>query len=157
MEEERKKYEKKEEDVTLVRILGKDVRGDIKVQTALTKIAGISWSLSNAICKSLKLDKTKRIQDVDKGEIIKIEEFVKSPNVPSFLKNRQKDLDDGEDKHVSGSDLRLRTEFDIKKMKKIKSYKGLRHAVNLPVRGQRTKANFRRNRKPSVAAAKKKG
>jgi len=50
----------------------------------------------------------------------------------------------------------LRREFDIKRLRKIKSYKGIRHAVGLPVRGQRTKANFRRNRKPSVAAAKKK-
>ncbi len=54
-------------------------------------------------------------------------------------------------------DLKLRKEFDLKRMKKIKSYKGVRHIVGLPVRGQRTKANFRRNRKPSVAAAKKKG
>jgi len=156
MEEEKKKYQRKEEDVTLVRVLGKDIRGDIKVQTALTKIAGISWAFSNAICKVLKLDRTKRIQDVEKEEMGRIEEFIKDPQVPVFLKNRQRDLDDGEDKHVSGSDLRLRTEFDIKKMKKIKSYKGIRHSANLPVRGQRTKANFRRNRGKSVAATKKK-
>ena len=154
---EKKKYERKpQDDVTLVRVLGKDIRGDIKVGPALTKINGISWALSNAICKSLELDRKQRIQDVSKENMEKIEEFIKTPNVPGFLKNRQKDLEDGEDKHVSGSDLRLRKEFDLKRLKKIKSYKGVRHTAGLPVRGQRTKANFRRNRGKSVAAAKKK-
>jgi len=155
-ETEKKKYvPKKDDDVTLVRVLGKDIRGDIKVGTALTKIDGISWALSNATCKELKLDMTQRIQDISKDDMVRIEEFIKNPNVPGFLKNRQNDLESGEDKHISGSDLKLRKEFDIKRMKKIKSYKGVRHSANLPVRGQRTKANFRRNRKKSVAAAKK--
>ena len=156
-EEDKKKYmRKKEDDVTLVRVLGRDIRGDIKLGTALTKIRGISWTLSNAICKILELDKKQRIQDVDKEEMAKIEEFIKNPHVPSFLMNRQNDLETGEDQHVSGADLKLRKEFDIKRLKKIRSYKGVRHQANLPVRGQRTKANFRRNRRPSVAAAKKK-
>ena len=157
MEEEKKKYvEKVRDDVTLVRVLGRDIRGDIKLGTALTKIKGISWAFSNAVCRVLKLDRGMRIQDVGKDDMAKIEAFVKNPEVPGFLKNRRKDFDDGEDKHVSGIDLKLRTEFDIKRLRKIRSYKGARHAVNLPVRGQRTKGNFRRNRKQSVASAKKK-
>ena len=156
-EDKKKKYEKKEEEhATLVRVLGKDLCGDVKLGAALTKIKGISWAFSNAVCKILKLDRNKRIQDFGKDELGKIEEFVKNPEVPLFLKNRRKDFDDGEDKHVSGIDLKLRTEFDLKRLRKIRSYRGARHAVGLPVRGQRTKSNFRRNRKPSVAAAKKK-
>jgi len=156
-EDKKKKYEKKEhDDVTLVRVLGRDIRGDMKLSTALTKIKGISWAFSNAVCKILDLDKEKRIQDFSKDEIGRIEEFVKNPEVPVFLKNRRNDFDDGEDKHVSGVDLKLRTEFDVKRLRKIRSYRGGRHAVGLPTRGQRTKSNFRRNRKPSVAAAKKK-
>ena len=50
----------------------------------------------------------------------------------------------------------LQTEFDIKRLKKIKSYKGYRHMSNLPVRGQRTRSNFRRNRRRG-AGIKKKG
>ncbi len=156
MEKIKKKYNKEEQnDVTLVRVLGKDIRGDTKVGQALTKISGISWTFANAICKILKLDKQQRIQDVNKEEMVVIEEFIKNPEVPGFLKNRQKDFEDGEDKHIGGMDLKLRKEFDIKRLKKIRSYKGVRHAANLPVRGQKTKANFRRNRKKSVAAAKK--
>jgi len=157
-EDKKKKYEKKDahDDVILVRVLGRDIRGDMKLSTALTKIKGISWAFSNAVCKILDLDKEKRVQDFSKDELGKIEEFVKNPEVPGFLKNRRKDFDDGEDKHVSGVDLKLRTEFDVKRLRKIRSYRGGRHAVNLPSRGQRTKANFRRNRGKSVAAAKKK-
>jgi len=157
MAEKKKDYRKKEEEITLVRVLGKDIRGDIKIKTALTKINGISWTLSNAICKILELDTSKKIQDFSKDELARIEDFMKTPELPKFLKNRQKDFDSGEDLHISGIDLKLRKEFDLKRLKKIKSYKGIRHIVGLPVRGQRTKANFRRNRKPSVAAAKKKG
>ena len=156
MEKTKKKYNKEEQnDVTLVRVLGKDIRGDTKVSQALTKINGISWTFANAICKILKLNKQQRIQDVSKEEMVVIEEFIKNPEVPGFLKNRQKDFEDGEDKHIGGMDLKLRKEFDIKRLKKIRSYKGIRHAANLPVRGQKTKSNFRRNRKKSVAAAKK--
>ncbi len=155
---EKKNYKgKKEEEVTLVRVLGKDIRGDIKIASALTKINGISWAVSNAVCKILGLDLGKRIQDFSKDELARIEDFMKAPELPEFLKNRRKDLDSGDDLHISGVDLKLRKEFDLKRMKKIRSYKGVRHLNNLPVRGQRTKGNFRRNRKPSVAAAKKKG
>ena len=156
MESKKKKIEKKEhDDVTLVRVLGKDIRGDVKLGAALTKIKGISWAFSNAVCKILKLDRDKSIQDFNKKDLDKIEGFVKNPEVPGFLKNRRKDFDDGEDKHVSGVDLKLRTEFDVKRLRKIRSYRGVRHTMNLPTRGQRTKGNFRRNRKPSVAAAKR--
>jgi len=155
---ENKNYKrKKEEDVVLVRVLGRDIRGDIKIKSALTKINGISWSISNAVCKILELDQNMRIQDFSKDELTRIEDFMKTPELPLFLKNRRNDFDSGDDLHMSGMDLKLRKEFDLKRLKKIKSYKGVRHIVGLPVRGQRTKANFRRNRKPSVAAAKKKG
>ncbi len=156
METGKNNYRGKEEDVTLVRLLGKDIRGDVKIETALTKVSGISWTISNAVCKMLQLDRSQKIQNIGKDGLGKIENFIKNLDVLGFLKNRQKDFDSGEDKHLSGSDLKLRKEFDIKRLKKIKSYRGIRHTANLPVRGQRTKSNFRRNRKQSVAAAKKK-
>lgn len=157
-EEEKKKHQRKEEhdDVSLVRVLGKDIRGDKQLFAGLTQIKGISWAFANATCKILKLDKTKKIQDVSAEEMAKIEEFIKNPQIPGFMKNRQKDFEEGDDKHLTGVDLKLRGEFDVKRLKKIKSYKGVRHSANLPVRGQRTRSNFRPNRKPSVAAGKKK-
>jgi len=158
MAEENKKHKGREEhdDVSLVRVLGKDIRGDKQLFAGLTQIKGISWSFSNAMCRVLKLDEKKKIQDLTEEEMKKIEAFVKDPQIPGFLKNRQNDFEDGEDKHLTGADLKLRGEFDVKRLKKIKSYKGVRHSANLPVRGQKTRSNFRKNRKPSVAAGKKK-
>jgi small subunit ribosomal protein S13 len=153
---EQKNQGKQENEVNLIRILGKDLRGDKGLLCSLQRINGISWAFGNALCKVLKLDTEKKIQEVTPEEIGKIEEFMKNPLVPSFMKNRQKDFDEGEDKHISASDLRLRKDFDVKRLRKIKAYRGIRHAAGLPVRGQRTKANFRKNRKKSGAVGVKK-
>jgi len=152
------KRPKKEDhdDVRLIRILGKDLRGDKKIAAGLTQIRGISWALANAVCKILKIDDDKTVQDMSEDDITKLTDFMKDPSVPAFMKNRQKDFEDGEDKHISGADLKLRTEFDVKRLKKIKSYRGTRHTLGLPTRGQRTKANFRKNRKKSGAVGVKK-
>lgn len=152
--EKQKTQEKHEE--RLVRILSKDIEGRMSVYAGLTKIKGISWSLSNAICKKLKIDKKRKIGSLNEEEIKKILEFAKNPEVNTYLVNRQKDLETGENKHLVGSDLELRTEFDIKKLKKIKSYKGLRHAIGLPLRGQRTRSNFRPNKKKGAGIKRKK-
>ncbi|MBC8435091.1 30S ribosomal protein S13 [archaeon] len=147
----------KEEDYKLIRILSKDLKSTKTVYSALTEIKGISWNFCNALCIKLKIDRNKKIEDLTPEEIEEITNFVKNPDIPNFMKNRQKDVDSGEDKHLQGSDLDLQKEFDIKKMRKVKSYKGIRHGLGLPVRGQRTKANFRKNRKKSGATGGKAG
>lgn len=145
-----------QEEVNLIRILGKDIRGNKKVIAGLTNIKGVSWGFASAVCHSLKLDRFKKIQDLTEKEIEDLEEFIRNPKLPSFMLNRQRDFEDGEDKHSSGEDIKLRREFDIKRLKKIKSYKGIRHGANLPVRGQRTRSHFRINRKKKGAAGIKK-
>jgi len=140
----------------IVRILSKDIKGDSSVYSGLTKIKGISWSLSNVICKKLKIDKSKKIESLTKEEIDKIIKFMEDPKIPEFLKNRKKDLETGENRHVIGSNLELVKEFDIKRLKKIRSYKGLRHSAGLPLRGQKTQSHFRKNRAKGVGIKKKK-
>ncbi len=149
-------HKQQEQDFELIRLLGKDIRGSKDVFTGLTLVKGINWAVSNAICKITGIDKDKKVGELDTDDIKKIEDFMSNPTLPSFLKNRQKDFDSGEDFHLYSSDLNLRQEFDIKRLKKIRSYKGLRHAFNLPVRGQRTKSNFRPNRRKNAAAGSKK-
>jgi small subunit ribosomal protein S13 len=139
----------------LIRIMSKDIEGKIKVYPGLTHIKGVSWTLSNAACKKLKIDKNRKIGNLKEEEIKKIEEFLKRPDLPKHLFNRQKDFETGESKHLTGTDLDLRKDFDIKRLKKIKSYRGLRHTVGLPMRGQRTKSHFRTNRKKGSGIKKK--
>jgi len=147
---EEKKYEEK-----LIRVLSKDIDGGLNVYVGLTKIKGISWGLSNAICKSLNLDKRRKIGSLTKEEIDKMNDFLKNPKMPIYLLNRRMDFETGENKHLIGSTLELQKEMDIGILKKIKSYKGLRHSVGLPVRGQRTRGNFRKNKKKGVGIKKK--
>lgn len=146
----------KNREEKLLRILSTDIEGKMKVYVGLTKIKGISWSLSNAICKVLKIDKNRKIGSLSEEEIKKISDFVKNPDVPVYILNRRKDIEQGKDRHLIGTDLELQKDFDIKRLKKIKSYIGLRHSVGLPVKGQRTRGHFRRNRKKSSGIKKKK-
>lgn len=145
-----------EQQQRVVRLLQKDIEGENSTIAGLTKINGISWSVANAVCLKLGFDKHGKIGELSDQDIQKIEDFFKNPDLPSYLKNRRKDLEEGQDKHLTGSDLNLRKEFDIKRMKKIKSYKGQRHIAKLPVRGQMTKANFRKNKAKGVGIKKKK-
>ena len=146
--------EKKSEE-RLVRILGADIEGKMKVYPGLAKIKGISWGASNAVCKKMKLDKNREIGSLTDVEIKKISEFIKNPDIPEYLLNRRSDFDTGENKHLTGGDLDLRKEFDIKRLKKIKSYRGTRHTAGLPLRGQRTRSHFRKNRRKGSGIKKK--
>lgn len=150
------KHQQKQEEAALIRVLGKDIRADKNIIVGLTKINGISWAFSNAICKVLNIDGQKKVNELTDAEIESIEEFMKNPKIPKYLINRQKDFTEGNNQHVFGSDLKLRTEFDIKRLKKIKSYRGIRHSLGQPVRGQRTKSHFRKNRKKTGAVGVKK-
>ena len=153
IKESKGKEEKREE--RLVRILSKDIEGKMKVYPGLTKIKGISWAISNAICKNLHIDKNSKIGSLTDDEIRKISEFVKNPKVPKYILNRRKDFETGEDRHLLGSELELQKEFDIKRLRKIKTYKGIRHALGLPLRGQRTRSHFRKNKRKGSGIKKK--
>jgi len=151
--QEKAKEGKAEERI--VRILSKDIEGNLKLYVGLTKIKGISWALSNAICKNLNLDKNRKIGSLTEAEVKKISDFMKNPKIPAYILNRRKDFETGEDQHLLGSDLELQKEFDIKRMRKIRSYKGIRHILGLPLRGQRTRSHFRKNRKKGSGIKKK--
>jgi len=153
MEEDKKK--EKIENERIVRILSKDIEGKTKIYPGLTKIKGISWALSNAVCKKLKIDRNKRIGSLTAKEVEEITKFIKNPEIPAYLVNRKLDPETGKNRHLNGADLELQKEFDIKKLKKIKSYKGYRHMSGLPLRGQRTKSHFRKNRRRGSGIKKK--
>ncbi len=147
--------EEKKDERALIRILGTDIHTDKKIFAGLCEIKGISWSLSNALCHSLNIDKNKKIKDLSEKEMEDVTNFFKDPKIPSFILNRRNDRETGEDSHLIGSDLDLKKEFDIKRLKKIRAYKGIRHSTGQPVRGQRTRSHFRKNKSVGVAKKKK--
>ncbi len=157
MDEKNKKSlerEKFQEEV-LVRILSTDIPGNNNLVSGFTKIKGISWSMANAICGALKLDKKRKIKELNEKEIEKISEFIKNPKLPEWILNRRKDFESGKSLHLLSNDLDYAKENDIRFLKKIRCYRGWRHASGQPVRGQRTKSHFRKG--ASLGVSKKGG
>ncbi len=133
----------------LIRIANTDLEGKKAVVYALKDVRGIGVPLANAICQVAKIDGMSKVGNLSEVDVKKIDEIIKSPDmhgIPSWMFNRRRDLDTGMDKHVITNDLIFNRENDIKLMKRIKCYKGVRHSIGQPVRGQRTRSNFRVNK-----------
>ena len=130
----------------LVRISRKDVDGNKKIEQALTEIKGVGLSLSRSICLTLGLNLDEQIGYTSEEDIAKIEELLENPKeygIPDWMLNRRNDYETGDDLHLIESDLDMTLRDDLNRMRKTRSYKGRRHEVGLPVRGQRTKSTFR--------------
>ena len=140
----------------IVRLMNTDLKGNSAISKQLSRIKGIGKNFSSAFCTRMKIDPTQKVNTLPDADLKKIEAEMKDPKClePWFL-NRQKDYDSGSDMHLSTSGLNLQSQFDQKRIQKTKTYRGLRKAAGLPVRGQRTKANFRKGK--TVGVSKKKG
>jgi len=150
---------KQEQMQNLIRVANSDLNGNKSIFVGLTKVKGVNFMMSHAICKVLSISRSKKASELDDALIKRIEEVIENPlkfNIPVWMINRRKDPETGEDRHISLTDVMLTREEDIKLLKKIKSYKGLRHQWGLPVRGQRTKSNFRRNKGKAMGVKRKK-
>ena len=141
------------------RTLRARVDGNAKVEFGLTQIRGIGPRFAQAIVKIANINPALRIGAIPEKDLNRIEEIILNPvenGIPYWMVNRKKDLRTGEDLHVIGNKLEITVKRDIDRMKKMKSYKGVRHQLHLKVRGQRTKSTgrhglvvgvFRRRRK----------
>lgn len=167
-EEEKKKKEKKKKEEkikiarpkktkSIVRVAGTDLDGEKQAWIALKGIKGIGFTMSKAVCKAAGIDPKVKLKELSEAQIEKLEEIIKDPakfGIPSFLFNRRKDWETGKDLHLTSSELEIQTKFDIQRMIDIKCYKGIRHMLGLPVRGQRTRSSFRKGRTVGVIRRK---
>ena len=142
----------------IVRVANADLDGKKTLAHALTKIKGVGFSFSNAICITASVDKFKKTGELSQDELSRLNSVIKNMAslAPLWLLNRRADPEVGENRHLVGTDITVTLDKDIRGMKNIRSYKGFRHALGLPVRGQRTRSNFRRN-KGKVVGVKKPG
>ena len=141
----------------IIRIANSDVSGEERLGFALTSIRGVGPRISNAIIQKLKLNPEELAGNLTDNNVDEIENAVQNINefVPSWLLNRQKDYDTGENIHPVSVDLKMVHDDDLNRMKKVKSYKGIRHASGHKVRGQRTYSNGRRGL--ALGVSKRKG
>jgi len=131
----------------IVRIAEVDIEGERKIRNALLKVKGIGKSLAKGISLSAGIDPELMIGSLNEEQIKKLEDVIKNPmnyGIPYHMLNRRLDPSTGEHKHLVSSELRLALRSDIDSMKKIRAYKGIRHELGLPVRGQRTRSSFRK-------------
>ena len=150
----------KEQLRQLVRISNTDIDGRKTLLFSLSRIKGIGVSFANAVCNLAKIEPLRKTGSLSDGEIEKLEKVITDPinsGIPTWMLNRQKDFETGADKQIISGDLLFNIENDIKFMKRIKCYKGIRHILGQPVRGQRTRSKFRKNKGKVVGVKLSKG
>lgn len=121
----------------MARIAGVDLPRRKRIDIALTYIYGIGRSRSVEILEKAGVDTSTSTDELTEGEIRQIRDVIES------------------DYKVEG-DLRRQVQMDIKRLKDLGCYRGLRHRRGLPVRGQRTRTNARTKRGPRRAMVRKK-
>lgn len=116
----------------MARIANVTIPSEKQVWIALTYVFGIGRTTSKAILAEAKIEPTTRVKDLTEAEVQKINDLV------------------GKNATVEGDLKRLVTN-NIKRLKDINSYKGIRHKAGLPVNGQRTRTNARTRKGKAIA------
>lgn len=121
-----------------IRIVGVDIPQNKRGEIALTYIYGIGRSTANKILEKAEVDRDIKVKDWTDDQAARVREII------------------SEEYKVEG-DLRSETQLNIKRLMDIGCYRGIRHRIGLPVRGQSTKNNARtrKGRKKTVANKKK--
>jgi small subunit ribosomal protein S13 len=143
-------------DVEIIRLAETNLDGTKRVYDAIRNIRGVSFMMGNAISKVSGLG-DKKISDLSDQEKESLEDMIMHPEkhgIPVWMYNRKRDPTTGEDRHIAVSELEFTHKTDVDLMRKLKTYKGVRHSSGLPVRGQRTRGSFRKGK--TVGVSKKK-
>ena len=120
------------------RVIGIDIPDNKRLEVSLTYVYGVGRKLSNEIIAKLGLDPNMKAHNLTEDHIAKINAVLQS-------------------EYVVEGDLRRQIQNNIKRLISIHSYRGMRHRLGLPVRGQRTRTNSRtRKGKRKTVANKKK-
>ena len=123
----------------MARIVGVDIPRNKKVAYSLCYIHGIGLSTAVMICNKAKIDIEKRVQDLTEKQVVSIRETITALGI-----------------NVEG-ELRSFNAMNIKRLKDVGTYRGLRHRRGLPANGQRTKTNARtrKGKKRTIGLGKK--
>ena len=123
----------------MARIVGVDIPRNKKIAYSLCYIHGIGLSTAMMICEKAKIDTEKRVQDLTEKQIVSIRETISSLGI-----------------NVEG-ELRSFNAMNLKRLKDVGAYRGLRHRRGVPANGQRTKTNARtrKGKKRTIGLGKK--
>lgn len=121
----------------MARIVGVDLPREKRVEIGLTYIYGIGRKISNDILRNAGINPDTRVKDLTEAEVALIRAEI--------------------DKYLVEGDLRREIAMNIKRLREINCYRGIRHRRGLPVRGQNTKNNARTRKGPKKVSGTKKG
>ena len=123
----------------MARISGVTIPSEKQIHVALTYVYGIGPKTSQDILEKAKMEPTVRVKDLTDAEISRIQDVIN-------------------ENHTVEGELQRIVATNIKRLKDINSYRGLRHKANLPSRGQQTRTNARtrRGKKITVGGTQKK-
>lgn len=120
------------------RLMGVDIPNDKQIQYSLTYLYGVGLFTAREVCQRLGIDPARPARDLGEEELSQLSTMLER----DFL--------------VEGP-LRRQLTQNISRLREVKSYRGMRHRLGLPVRGQRTKTNARTRKGPRKTVAGKKG
>lgn len=120
----------------MARLSGVEIPRNKRIVIALTYIHGIGRNLAEQICQQTKINPDSPTHKLSDPQVVALQNFINQFSV------------EGE--------VRRRTSFNIKRLKEISCYRGIRHRLNLPVRGQITRKNARTRKGPKKTVANKK-
>ena len=121
----------------MARIVGVDLPREKRVEIGLTYIYGIGRKTSNDILRNAGINPDTRVKDLTEAEVALIRAEI--------------------DKYLVEGDLRRKIAMNIKRLREINCYRGIRHRRGVPVRGQNTKNNARTRKGPKKVSGTKKG
>lgn len=129
----------------LVRLAATDLAGGKQVVIALQGIRGVGKRISYVIADKAAVPRFSKIGDLADPQIqaldAALQNFIETS--PGWIFNRQHDYDTGDNTHLIGTNVEIFLREDINRLKKVRTYRGVRHEAGLPVRGQRTRSNGR--------------
>ena len=120
------------------RLMGVDIPNDKQIQYSLTYLYGVGLHTAREVCEKLKIDPKTPATEIAEDQLGQIAAML-------------------EQDYVVEGPLRRQTTQNISRLREIKSYRGMRHRMGLPARGQRTKTNARTRKGPKKTVAGKKG
>ena len=120
------------------RLLGVDIPNDKPIVISLRYLYGVGDQVARELCHKAGIDTSKRARELHEEEVARLTTIL------------EKD-------YVVEGQLRRQVGQDISRLRDIKCYRGMRHRLGLPVRGQRTRTNARTRKGPKKTVAGKKG
>ena len=142
----RQKEEDLGEDFSyILRMADTDMDGQKTLATALTAVRGVGPRTAIQICKNTGFDPASLAGHLsaEEQESLRVAIEGYAETVPLWMLNRQRDIETGDELHLTGQQVTLTLEDDINRLRTMKCYRGVRHASGNKVRGQRGRSNGR--------------